>query len=348
MLDVRLLDRLHALQHRRRWIIGLRLSAGCRRLRAALVGVEGRGLAAKAEVFAHSQASVPSHVQRAYAQLRARAHARQVQPALFAAQLAECQAALLDELACEVAPVWDRVLAVAVDDPGLWSSASGLRGWQGLCDAARLAELSGQNVIEGFAARDLAQDGRGRPLTPIPDWLLLHDLQKNRLLMEWGRSVRCTYLPASRDTTGAARALSFRVSDPQGRAGTDGSQVTAQAVADRLRHELPAGTRIDQLLVTGDGPQSTAAQSLVQRLEGTILLPADHWPLRLTALRPASVALLGMLHLDQTPANVPTITGARTSRVLGRLTPGSLPAWHRLVRELSTAKPSVMSLRSAV
>lgn len=346
MLDVRLLDRLHSLQHRRRWLIGLRLSAGCRRLRAALLGVEGRGLAVKAEVFAHNHARLPRHVRRAYAQLRRKGNAQRGCPALFAAQLAECQAALLDELAGQVAPVWDRVLAVAVDDPGLWSSTAGLIGWQGLCDAARLAELSGQNVIDGFAARDLAQDGRGRPLSPIPDWLLLHDLQKHRLLVEWGRGVRCTYLPASRDTTGAARTLSVCVRLPQ-QAAADSQGELASTVAGQLRQQLPAGIRIDQLLWASRGAESTACQVLAEKL-GAQAIAFEQLSLPRQALRPAAVALLGMLHLDQTPANVPAITGARTSRVLGRLTPGSLPAWHRLVGELSSARPSVMPLRSAV
>jgi hypothetical protein len=60
------------------------------------------------------------------------------------------------------------------------------------------------------------------------------------------------------------------------------------------------------------------------------------------------VALLGLLHLDQIPANATGITGARIPRVLGRLTPGSLTNWNRLVRELANARPSVVALRSAM
>jgi hypothetical protein len=60
------------------------------------------------------------------------------------------------------------------------------------------------------------------------------------------------------------------------------------------------------------------------------------------------VALLGLLHLDQVPAAATAITGARTPRVLGRLTPGSLVHWHRLVRELAALRPSAVALRSAV
>jgi 1,6-anhydro-N-acetylmuramate kinase len=347
MLDIRLLDRLHALQQRRRWMVGLRLTNDYRHLRAALVGTEGHALAVKAEVFTHVRSALPPHLRRVLARVRGKARARQAGLSLVAAQLAECQAALLDELAGEVAPIWDRVLAVAVDDPGLWSKSLGLRGWLGLCDAARLAELSGQNVVEGFAARDLALEGRGRPLWPIVDWLLLHDLQKNRLLVERGRGMRCTFLPASRDTTGAAHTLSFHLPTQPALAGCDSLLAEVPLLAARLRQELPADARIDQVVWAGQESAAAVHERLTAEL-GAKPVTLEQLGFPRGALRPAGVALLGLLHLDQTPANLPAITGARTSRVLGRLTPGSLPAWHRLLRELSAARPSVMPLRSAV
>ena len=45
------------------------------------------------------------------------------------------------------------------------SDRAGHPGW---CDAARVAELTGLNVLDVFPAGDLAQGGRGGPLKPFP------------------------------------------------------------------------------------------------------------------------------------------------------------------------------------
>jgi len=74
-----------------------------------------------------------------------------------------------------------------------------------------LAERSGLNVIDAFPARDLAQEGHGRPLLPIPHWILLHDSQKTRVLVTLGRTTRLTYLPGSRDASNASRIRFFRI-----------------------------------------------------------------------------------------------------------------------------------------
>ena len=50
-------------------------------------------------------------------------------------------------------------------------------------------------------------------------------------------------------------------------------------------------------------------------------------------------------HLDQTPACPTAITGARTPRVLGRLTPGSPQAWQRLLHEMAGHQPAVVGRR---
>lgn len=59
-------------------------------------------------------------------------------------------------------------------------------------------------------------------------------------------------------------------------------------------------------------------------------------------------AMLGMLHVDQMQANIPSITGARQHRVLGKLTPGSPTNWRQLVRDMSDFRPPAMKLRDAI
>jgi 1,6-anhydro-N-acetylmuramate kinase len=316
--------------------------------------VEGHGLAARCEVAADSSLTIPPAITQGFARLKT-SRGLPTDAALLAAHLAESQAAFLDAFAAEIAPVWDRVLAVAVDDPGLWRHAGGLTAYAGLCDAARLAELSGQNVVDAFAARDLAQDGRGRPLLCIPNWMLLHDLQKTRALVQWGRQLRITYLPGSRDAAGAARVRFFDVESPddlsrsRSALGAEAASDVAVRAIDCVMCALPKLPPVNEMIV--DGPAELAAalaRELARRACDVRVFDAWELGAGRWSLKPAGVALLGLLHLDQIPAGTTAITGARVPRVLGRLTPGSLANWHRLIRELAGARPSVVPLRSAV
>jgi len=59
-------------------------------------------------------------------------------------------------------------------------------------------------------------------------------------------------------------------------------------------------------------------------------------------------ALLGLLHVDQIPANLPSLTGANQQRILGRLSPGRPHQWRLLVREMADFQPPALKLRDAV
>jgi 1,6-anhydro-N-acetylmuramate kinase len=259
--------------------------------------------------------------------------------------LAEFQAAMLDEWAPSISPVWDRVSAVAVDDAGLWRRAGGFQLQIGTCDAARLADLSGMNVIDAFAARDLAQDGRGRPLSPIPHWLLLRDPQKTRVLVEWSKATRLTLLPPGRDAAGLARIKCHSLMPPKDSPDKDRAEAIGRWITTRFG-QLPRGTEL--VLYSRTGPSLERAEQLTASVPDMPMHETARLGISPGSLKPAAAAVLGLLHLDQVPANIPAITLARTPRVLGRLTPGSLANWHRLVRELAAARPSVVALRSAV
>ncbi len=65
--------------------------------------------------------------------------------------------------------------------------------------------MTGLSVVDAFEARDLAQGGMGGPLFALPQWMLLHDAKKPRVLVDLGRTTRITYLPASYEASGASR-----------------------------------------------------------------------------------------------------------------------------------------------
>lgn len=119
-------------------------------------------------------------------------------------------------------------LALGLTEPGLWLDETAPPQYHSLCDAAQLAEATGLTVIDAFAARDLSAGGRGGPVTALPQWMLLHDAKKPRVLVDLGRTTRLTYLPASSEGSGAARVMALEVGP--------GTQLL-----DRLTYELTDG-----------------------------------------------------------------------------------------------------------
>lgn len=59
-------------------------------------------------------------------------------------------------------------------------------------------------------------------------------------------------------------------------------------------------------------------------------------------------ATLGLMHVDQMPANIPSLTMADVPRILGRLTPGKPTNWRKLLVEMADYRPPAMRLRDAV
>jgi anhydro-N-acetylmuramic acid kinase len=195
-----------------RWLAGLLVSSQAAEVSAAVIRVVGRGLDARAELLGDLSAEIPRDTA---ARLRPALENGACTPAVLAnvrAQLAEVEAALLDDLLAKTGLTPDRVLAAGVHDPGLWTCTPGEpRGYLGWCDAARLAELTSLNLVDAFPARDLAQGGLGGPLRALPEWLLLRDRRRNRVLLDLGRTTRMSYLPAQAADRAAAGIRCFEV-----------------------------------------------------------------------------------------------------------------------------------------
>ena len=200
-----------------RWLIGVEVSPDCDRLAAALVAAVGRGIDLRVEVADVSVAPVAPETTALFSQL--------TRPGLvstdsdfagritsLSAQLAEAEALVVGNLIARSETGPSQLLAVGVHDPGLWSYGKALSGgYLGLCDAARLAELTQANVIDAFPARDVARGGQGGPITALAEWILLKDPKRNRVLLDLGRTVRMSYLPCDSIHHAAARILSFEV-----------------------------------------------------------------------------------------------------------------------------------------
>jgi anhydro-N-acetylmuramic acid kinase len=201
----------------RRWTVGIQVSNDGRRLTAALVAAGGHGMEIRPQTVDGLAAPVPSHAASLFAQLDDPASAlpkSEVAEAIFTvrSRLAEIEASVVEALLAQAGLPPGQLLAVGVHDPGLWSwgKAAG-KSYLGLCDAALLAELSGQNVVDAFPARDLARGGQGGPLHSLPQWLLLRHRTIHRLLVDLGQTVRMTYLPPVQGGSCDPPVLSFEV-----------------------------------------------------------------------------------------------------------------------------------------
>ena len=65
-------------------------------------------------------------------------------------------------------------------------------------------------------------------------------------------------------------------------------------------------------------------------------------------LQPVVSAVLGLLHIDQMPANVPWLSGANCQRILGRVNPGRPSNWRQLIRAMADFQPAPMKLKDAI
>lgn len=384
------------------------------------------------------------------------------------AELADVQLAVVEELKLKASKYVDRVLAISVTDPGLWHQEFGNETtYLSLCDATRLAERTGVNVIDAWPDRDIAVGGRGMPLDPLCLWLLQadrdrHIARKANISIQVGQRTSAFLLPpsdgldaeipdlglmktegtelidgllllSSIESAASGKARQLLVSGvhspellshwrklPEQEDRTTAmlriasSEVGKDLSAEELlcsamkwisdeckslierslqhlkddwafkRRELQkeiearngsskkSGSDLlrafDQSLPDLESPgnimvdaSDTISDALVSRLRMQFaetqvtgcwseMLPGGsdefahvdvHGP-SLTA------ALLGFMHIDQMPANVPGLTGAHQQRILGRLTPGRPNSWRNLLREMADYEPSAMKLRDAV
>jgi anhydro-N-acetylmuramic acid kinase len=198
----------------RRWTVGVQVSSRCTRISAALLSAVGSRRDLLVEVVRAATTEIPRQITAMFNDLSG-AGPGKVSVGTIAAcrgQLADLQTALINQLAASMALSSNRIMAVGVHDPGLWDTARGeSAGYLGLCDAARLAELTGMNIVDAFPARDLALGGRGGPVTAMAQWMLLRSQLRNRVLLDLGRTTRLTYLPAASEDRAETKVLSFEV-----------------------------------------------------------------------------------------------------------------------------------------
>lgn len=194
-----------------RLFVGNVVRSACRQVATVLVRTAGHGLGARFEILHATIEEVPSEICVRFDQLASGAEAAGG-AAKLPRSLADIQVAAIRRLLSQSGTHRDDVLAAGAYDPGVWYVGRDEPiCYTSLCDAARLAEHTGLCVIDAFPARDLAGGGLGGPVTALPQWLLLRDDGRTRVLLDLGRTTRLTYLPAANRPNGSQRILSFDV-----------------------------------------------------------------------------------------------------------------------------------------
>lgn len=95
--------------------------------------------------------------------------------------------------------------------------------------------------------------------------------------------------------------------------------ITASSVLDALHRLL--GRLPDELIVSGGGCRNNSIMGFLRATPGMVVRTTDEYGLPAEAKEAVAFALLAAATLDGVPANVPSVTGARRSVVLGSITP---------------------------
>ena len=208
----------HAAEARQRYFVGLSLSSDGSSLAGSVVQTFGAGLEAEARAVSSMSLQLPSSLQKMWPhfdELSSPPRGSVGEVPVMLAELADYQATIVHRLMTETRLGPDQLLAIGVEDPGLWCELQeNLRCYLGLCDAARLSEATGISVIDGFPARDVSQNGRGGPLNPLPLWILLRSRDSSAattwFIVELKRSIRVScFLFSAADSM--PRVISFPV-----------------------------------------------------------------------------------------------------------------------------------------
>lgn len=180
-----------------RFVGGLDVKMHPPEIRGVVLKAMGRGLDAQPALHISAVEEIPRSTASLLEDVVLDGQARPARMAQLGAELSELEAVVVQRLLNQHPGSRASLLAFGVQDPGVWTiDPTGRASYLGLCDAARLAETSGVNVIDDFPARDIAQRGHGRPLEAMPYWFLLGAEQDvSTLVVDVASRTTLTWLP---------------------------------------------------------------------------------------------------------------------------------------------------------
>ncbi|MEL7496492.1 MAG: anhydro-N-acetylmuramic acid kinase [Planctomycetota bacterium] len=342
-IDRSLEDRQHRLS------TGISVAPDFGTVHGCLLVVRGRGRFLRLQQAIGVSQPIPETVQRTCIHLTQNEKPDAGELRLTLRDLSEIQSATVGLLKAAAGKYVDRILAVGVIDPGIWSQDfDGSRLYQGMCDASSLAEACGVNVIDAFPARDIVCGGLGGPLAALPAWMLFAD-RDTRLASTTRHLIVDTSAHSGVDKTDGKHKQTL---DHFELPPSDGLDVELPRIhfeqSGPDRWQPRAKTNDDEWLIAGEAEFCQTVETKIQQTLGqrvTRLSNLVGEPVDFDAM---IAATLGLFHVDQLPANVLALTQADSQRILGTLTPGSPSNWRNLIRSMAQYHPAPMRLKDAV
>jgi anhydro-N-acetylmuramic acid kinase len=157
---------------------------------------------------------------------------------------------------------------------------------------------------------------RGTPVTAVVDELLTHPYFSGPPPKSTGREL----FDAAYVTRLIERCRAANEECTSDDIAATATSLTARSIADAYRRFMPEP--IAEVLVSGGGAKNPTLVSMLE--EAIAPVPVRAFAERFfdgEAKEAVAFALLAYLHVNDEPGNVPRATGARGSRILGKLTP---------------------------
>ena len=123
----------------------------------------------------------------------------------------------------------------------------------------------------------------------------------------------------------------------------------AEVIAEKIQAKLDEAGTQTEILLSGSARQHGMLLNLISTaLHQHPMTTTARFGFPSETFDSICVALLSFMYVDRIPSSLPHLTGADTTKPLGRLTVGSSVNWQRLLQSMLQTKPAVRSLRSAM
>lgn len=193
-----------------RYVVGCMTGTSLDGLDAALVRIDGRGWAMRANLV-----GMVSQLLGALAdELRELTRGKPVEPVRFlraARRLGEIHAQAIEQLLREHHAGRQPDFVVAHGQT-IWHAPAEHLSWQ-LFDPWPVVQRIGVPVCFDLRQADLAGSGQGAPITPASDWVMYRSSQHARLIVNLGGVCNVTYLPRAAEADDAALRARIRGAD---------------------------------------------------------------------------------------------------------------------------------------